>query len=186
LIFDEAKAVYLGVVTDPKTEAGKFASLGYFKELSVGKFLEDLILSLPDILGSRNIIFEVGGTERAYIKFDRHTASGQLTRIDFSTMGALAMRISENRDVSFEGKINPTTTPTSGTWSTSQTIPRGQYNIWLATSGDHVVRVRQGTNVLYIESGGGNSGGTIYSDGTNVNVSIVGTTGTGFVDFWKF
>jgi hypothetical protein len=94
----------------------------------------------------------------------------------------------EKFNIDGAGHINPTTTPTSGTWTTSQTIPRGQYNVRLV-EGTGSVRIEQNGNLIMKNQGqsagqvNDSVGGSIFSDGTNTTVVL---TGTASVSWWKF
>ena len=75
------------------------------------------------------------------------------------------------------GNINPTTTPTSGTWDSSDhgaIVPRGQYNVWL--DGASTWRAWISDNGVHLHdtnrSPSYNAGGSFYSDGVNVSLYI--------------
>ncbi len=79
--------------------------------------------------------------------------------------------------------LNPTTSPTSGTWTVADTgtaIPRGQYTYTITTAGSFVVHQN---GVLTIQKSTVPSGGSTYSDGTNTVMTI--TSGT-VITYWKF
>ncbi len=111
-----------------------------------------------------------------------------LKRVDFTsginvsgTMNeATPLTIANN--VSITGNTNPTTTPTTGTWTTTQVIPRGQYNVNLqSTRGS--VNIKQSEKTLLSISGTSEGGGCFFSDGVNTYVEI---TIVGMVEYWKF
>jgi hypothetical protein len=79
------------------------------------------------------------------------------------------------------GNINPTTTPTSGTWGINLTnfvIPRGLYNIKMALTAG-VQSIKQ-NGVIIMDFAGT---GALLSDGSNTTVT---TDGTATIQFWKF
>jgi hypothetical protein len=123
------------------------------------------------------------------MRFDTRTASLKHIWGSWNNGGSLLtfMELNTNSlDVSVN--INPTTTPTSGTWTTSQTIPRGQYNVRLV-EGTGSVRIEQNGNLIMKNQGqsagqvNDTEGGSIFSDGTNTTVVL---TGTASVSWWKF
>ena len=93
-----------------------------------------------------------------------------------------------SRNSHFQGHINPTTTPTSGTWTVSGVVPRGQYNIRFDASTDGIAIRQDGIAILTISSpfnATNTIGGSFYSDGINTTVSF-GTDNNGSVTYWKF
>jgi hypothetical protein len=82
--------------------------------------------------------------------------------------------------IAFDKPVNPTTTPTSGTWDISDSgapIPRGMYNVRF-DDGTGDVKIQQNGNTIITTTGG-----AFFSDGTNTKAII---TGTGIATFWKF
>ncbi len=92
-------------------------------------------------------------------------------------------------DLIVNGNINPTTNPTTGTWTTNITIPRGQYNVSFSTGNNQTMQILKGSQrVLYSSktntwSSNSSTGGSFYSDGT-LTTDIVGTSAT--ITYWKY
>jgi len=84
-------------------------------------------------------------------------------------------------ELNMSGNINPTTTPTSGTWDSSDSgaIPRGMYNVQFTASGG-ATRIYQNGSQLYSES---SFGASFFSDGVNTTMLI---TGSSTIKYWKF
>jgi hypothetical protein len=100
-----------------------------------------------------------------------------------ATTKALATLDEDN--LSLNVGINPTTTPTSGTWTTNTTIPRGQYNYTVTTNpSSGIINILHGADrITSMSSSAG--GGSVYSDGTNVVINFDSATG-GTVTYWKY
>lgn len=164
---------------------------------------------INDVLAKRNLNFKVAGTVRAYIEFDRHTATGQLTDINFGTMGVervsidysgiLHARYGINTDnVTVNGTLKPNVS-TNGEWivahGSTLVVPRGVYSIQhtLGTTSYSEVQILQGGSWRVVSSGAlsdtfgnGTNGDVIFSDGVNVRVKSEGSGGSVVVRYLRF
>ncbi len=86
------------------------------------------------------------------------------------------------QDLNVTGHINPTTTPTSGTWTSSQTIPRGNYDVTYGSATDATsLKIMKDGRELYISiniggqaRGEDSRGGSFHSSGSDTTLEIVG------------
>ncbi len=98
------------------------------------------------------------------------------------------VQINQNGDLTVTGNINPTTTPTTGTWTTSQVIPRGRYSFsFVDISSGHFASITQNGKDIYSKTTNNlnPAGGSFDSDGKNTRLVMTTATGS-FVSYWKF
>jgi hypothetical protein len=108
-------------------------------------------------------------------------------KLEDSTNGEIATfqkdLITFKKTLYLDSQVQPTTTPTSGTWTSADdglSIPRGQYTIAITTGGSGNIS-QSGTLVHSLSSS--SQGWSLYSDGTNTVINISGST---VVNYWKF
>lgn len=95
------------------------------------------------------------------------------------------------KDITATGHTKPTSAPASATWSTTQVIPIGQYNVQFTAPTNSSVGIKHGIGTIMFKqvSAGGSvspdsaAGGSFYSDGINVTISI---TGGATAKYWKY
>lgn len=150
--------------------------------LSITKSSPEFNLSGSDAIGSIGKIgFQIGGTERAFINANRHTAVGQHTDLEFGTMGSVWMTLKNTGTATFAGTvITPVINSTGADPMLILTKPGvTQWNAM--TSGANLVFTNlsaTGTPTMTLFNGGVSVTGTIGASGNITSPRFITSGGT--------